>query len=152
VTRASVDLQRLGIDLRIGGGLLSQKFETTNQTKWLAYGRGNEPLTFTWRKKTEDHHIELPLRLRGSLTQLTSLAEDSTSVYAEANFEIVQGAAREVRISLPEKVTINQVSGAMVADWEMKGGELAVSFLEPVEHSARLCHFGRGSAAPRRDH
>jgi hypothetical protein len=43
-----------------------------------------------------------------------------------------------VRIQLPEKITINQVSGAMVADWEMKNGELAVTFLEPVEHSARF--------------
>ena len=142
VTRASVDLPRLGVELRIAGGLLSQKFETANETKWLAYGRGNEPLKFTWRKKTEDHHVELPLRMRGSLTQLTSLAEDSTSVYAEANFEIVQGVAREVRISLPDKVTINQVSGAMVADWEMKNGELAVTFLEPVEHSARFVILG----------
>ena len=84
----------------------------------------------------------MPLRLRGSLTQLTSLAEDSTSIYAEANFEIVQGAAREVRIQLPDKITINQVSGAMVADWEMKNGELAVTFLEPVEHSARFVISG----------
>jgi len=138
VTRAAVLLPQQGVDLRIGGGLLSEKSETTGETKWLAYARGNEALTFTWRKKTEDHHIELPLRLRGSLTQLTSLAEDSTSIYAEANFEIVQGAAREVRIQLPEKITINQVSGAMVADWEMKNGELSVTFLEPVEHSARF--------------
>src|SRR5579862_3801089 len=130
VTRAAVELPRQGIDLRIGGGLLSEKSETTGETKWLAYGRGNEPLTFTWRRKTEDHHVELPLRMRGSLTQLTSLAEDSTTVYAEASLDIVQGAAREVKIQLPEKVTINQVSGAMVADWEMKNGELAVTFLE----------------------
>jgi hypothetical protein len=142
VTRASVELPRQGVDLRVGGGLLSEKSETSGETKWLAYGRGNEALTFTWRKKTEDHHVELPLRLRGSLTQLTSLAEDSTSIYAEANFEIVQGAAREVRISLPEKVTINQVSGAVVADWEMKDGELVVTFLEPVEHSARFVILG----------
>ena len=142
VTRAAVLLPRQGVDLRIGGGLLSEKSETSGETKWLAYARGNEALTFTWRKKTEDHHIELPLRLRGSLTQLTSLAEDSTSIYAEANFEIVQGAAREVRIQLPEKITINQVSGAMVADWEMKNGELAVTFLEPVEHSARFVITG----------
>jgi hypothetical protein len=138
VTRATVLLPRQGVDLRIGGGLLSEKSETSGETKWLAYARGNEALTFTWRKKTEDHHIELPLRLRGSLTQLTSLGEDSTSIYAEANFEVVQGAAREVRIQLPEKITINQVSGAMVADWEMKNGELAVTFLEPVEHTARF--------------
>jgi hypothetical protein len=142
VTRASILLPRQGVDLKVGGGLLSEKSETSGETKWLAYARGNEALTFTWRKKTEDHHVELPLRLRGSLTQLTSLAEDSTSIYAEANFEIVQGAAREVRIQLPEKVTINQVSGAMVADWEMKNGELAVTFLEPVEHSARFVISG----------
>ncbi len=138
VTRAAVQLARQGIDLRVGGGILFEKSETAGETKWLAYGRGNEALTFTWRKKTEDHQTELPLRLRGSLTQLTSLGEDSTSIYAEAFFEIVQGAAREVRIQLPEKVTINQVSGAMVADWEMKNGELAVTFLEPLEHSARF--------------
>ena len=138
VTRASVQLSRQGIDLRVGGGILSEKSETPGETKWLAYGRGNEPLTFIWRKKTEDHHIELPLRLRGTLTQLTSLGEDATSVYAEARFDIVQGAAREVRIQLPDKITINQVSGAMVADWEMKKGELVVTFLEPVEHSARF--------------
>jgi hypothetical protein len=117
---------------------LSEKSETSSDTRWMAYGRGNEPLTFTWRKKAEDHHAELPLRLRGSLTQLTSLAEDSTSVYAEVNVEVAQGAAHEVRIQLPEKITVNQVSGAMVADWEMKNGELAVTFLEPVEHSARF--------------
>jgi hypothetical protein len=138
VTRAAVELPRQGIDLRIGGGLLSEKSETTGETKWLAYGRGNEPLTFTWRRKTEDHHVELPLRMRGSLTQLTSLAEDSTSIYAEVNLEVVQGAARQAQIQLPENVTINQVSGAMVADWEMKNGALAVTFLEPVEHSARF--------------
>jgi hypothetical protein len=148
VTRAAVVVPQQGLDLKVGGGLLSEKSETSGETKWLAYARGNEALTFTWRKKTEDHHVELPLRLRGSLTQLTSLAEDSTSIYAEANFEIVQGAAREVRIQLPEKITINQVSGAMVADWEMKKGELTVTFLEPVEHSARFVINGE-SRLPR---
>jgi hypothetical protein len=138
VSRASVQLPRQGVDLRVAGGLLSNKSEASGETKWVAYGRGNAPLTFTWRKKTEDHHIDLPLRLRGSLTQLISLAEDSTSIYAEANLEIVQGAARAVKIQLPENVTVNQVSGAMVADWEMKNGELAVTFLEPVEQTARF--------------
>ena len=138
VTRASVELPRQGVDLRVDGGILSEKSETSGETKWLVYGRGNEALTLSWRKKTEDHHIELPLRMRGLLTQLTSLGEDSTAIYAEASLEIVQGAAREVRIQLPEKLTINQVSGAMIADWEMKNGELAITFLEPVEHSARF--------------
>jgi hypothetical protein len=138
VTRAALELSQPGMDLRIGGGILSAKSETGSGTKWLAYGRGSEPLIFTWRKKTEDHHVELPLRLRGSLVQLTSLGEDATAISAEASVEVVQGAAREVRIQLPDKVTINQVSGAMVADWEMHPGELAVTFLEPIEHGARF--------------
>ena len=142
VTRAAVQLPRPGIDLRVGGGLLSEKSESSGETRWLAYGHGNETLTFTWRKKTEDHHIDLPLRMRGSLTQLTSLAEDSTSLYAEVNLDVVQGAARESRIQLAQNVTINQVSGAMVADWEVKNGELGVTFLEPVEHNARFVITG----------
>jgi hypothetical protein len=138
VTRAAVQLARQGIELRVGGGLLAEQSEAAGDTKWLAYGRGNEALNFTWRKKSEDHHVELPLRLRGSLTQLTSLGEDSSAMSAEVALDVVQGAARQVRIQLPEKVTVNQVGGAMVADWEMNNGELVVTFLEPVEHSARF--------------
>jgi hypothetical protein len=138
VTRAAVQLARQGIELRVGGGLLAEQSEAAGDTKWLAYGRGNEALNFTWRKKSEDHHVELPLRLRGSLTQLTSLGEDSSAMSAEVALDVVQGAARQVRIQLAEKVTVNQVGGAMVADWEMNNGELVVTFLEPVEHSARF--------------
>src|SRR5580700_10297864 len=36
VTRATVLLPRQGVDLRIGGGLLSEKSETSGETKWLA--------------------------------------------------------------------------------------------------------------------
>ena len=151
VTRASVQLPRQGVDVRLAGGLLAEKTETATESKWLAYARGNEPLTFTWHRKMEDHHVTLPLRQRGSLTQLTSLGEDATSLYAEVSLEVTQGAAKEARIQLPENITINQVSGAMVADWEVKAGELAVTFLEPVEQSARFVITGE-SKTPRDGH
>ncbi len=137
-TRASIQLSRNGVDTRVTGGLLLEKSEAATESKWVAYAQGNEPLVFTWKRKTEDHHASLPLRLRGSLTQLVSLGEDATTIYAEADLEIVQGVANEVKIQLPDKVTINQVSGAMVADWEMKDGALSVIFLEPVDHSVRF--------------
>jgi hypothetical protein len=142
VTRASVQLLRQSVDIRLAGGLLSEKSESATESKWIAYGRGNEPLTFTWRRKTEDHHTTQPLRLRGSLTQLLGLGEDSTSINAEVNLEITQGAAHEVSIQIPDKVTINQVLGAMVADWEVKSNELSVTFLEPVEQRARFVITG----------
>ena len=142
VTRASVTLTRLDMDIKVAGGFLAERAESSGASKWLAYGRGNEPLTFTWRRKTEDHKIELPLRMRGSLTQLLGLGEDSSSLYAEVNLEVVQGAARQVRIDLPDTVTVNQVLGATVGDWEARKGELLVRFLEPVERSARFVVTG----------
>jgi hypothetical protein len=142
VTRASVRLPRQGVDIKLAGGLLAEKSEPGAESKWIAYARGNEPLTFTWKRKTEDHRSTQALRLRGSLTELTGLGEDTTTIVAEVNVEVTQGAAREVRIALPEKVTINQVSGATVADWEMKDGQLAVTFLEPVEQNAKFIISG----------
>ena len=142
VTRASVQIPRQGVDIRLAGGLLSEKSETAAESKWIAYGRGNEVLTFTWRRKTEDHRATQPLRLRGSLTQLLGLGEDSTSINAEVNLEVTQGAAHEAKIQIPDRVTINQVLGAMVADWVVKDGELSVTFLEPVEQNARFVITG----------
>jgi hypothetical protein len=80
--------------------------------------------------------------MRGSLTQLLGLGEDSTSINAEVNLEVTQGAARVARIQIPDKVTINQVLGAMVADWVVKTNELSVTFLEPVEQNARFVVTG----------
>jgi hypothetical protein len=142
ITRASVQLPRQGVDMKIAGGFLAEKSASSAESRWVAYGRGNEPLTFTWWRKTDDHRISQPLRMRGSMTELIGLGEDSTSINAEVNAEVLQGAAKEIRIQLPDKVTVNQVAGAMVADWEMKSGELAVTFLEPVEKTARFILIG----------
>jgi len=147
VTRASVQLPRQGVDVRLTGGLLSEKFESATESKWIAYGRGNEPLTFAWRRKTEDHRATQPLRMRGSLTQLLGLGEDSTSINAEVNLEITQGAARVARMQIPDKVTINQVLGAMVADWEVKSNELTVTFLESVEQAVRFVVTGESRSS-----
>jgi hypothetical protein len=123
ITRASVTLPRQDVDVKVAGGLLSEKSQSAAESKWLAHGDGTGLLTFTWHRKVEDHHINQPLRLRGSLTQLLSLGEDSTSIYVEVNLEVAQGAARQVKLQLPDTITINQVPGAMVADWEVNAGD-----------------------------
>jgi hypothetical protein len=148
VTRASISLGALlaaqDLDVKLAGGLMSEK----TPAHWLAYARGNEPLAFSWRKKIEEKRAELPLRFQGSLTQILGLGEDSTSVNAEVQVDVVQGTARQVRIAVPASVTINQVPGATVADWDVKNGELVVNFLEPVERSARFAIQGE-SRLPR---
>jgi hypothetical protein len=141
VTRASVThTAPPDAEVKVSGGFLGEK----SDTHWLAYGRGDDPLVFVWRRRIVDQQkrVELPLRMRGTLTQLFGLGEDSTSLNAEVEVEVVQGAAHQVRIAVPATVTINQVPGALVADWDVKGGELVVTFLEPVEHSAKFAIGG----------
>src|SRR5215471_8375904 len=146
VTKVILEIPQPGVDLTLYGGLFSESSDLPKGGgKWTAYGKGAEPMTFTWRRKIEDHHTTLPLRMRGALTQLIGLGEDSTSLAANVSLEITQGAAKEALIELPEKVTINQVQGALVADWEMKPGMLRVTFLEPVEQSASFVITGEAT-------
>lgn len=142
VTRATVELPRQGVDIHLNGGLLLETSEAGAASKWTAYAQGTEPLTFLWKRKTEDHRYTQALRMKGGLTELVGLGEDATSLTAEVRVEVTQGVAREVRLQLPETVTVNQVSGAMVADWESKTGELKVSFIEPVESNASFVLTG----------
>ena len=141
VTRAAIELPAQDVDVLLSGGLLS-KTEPSVGRKWVAYARGNDPLRFAWRRKTEDHRATQALRIRGGLTELVGLGEDATSINVEVNLEVTQGVAREVKLQLPESVTVNQVLGAMVADWQSKAGELHVTFLEPVEQNARFVITG----------
>jgi len=146
VTKVNLEVSQPGVDLTLYGGLFADSADLPNGGgKWTAYGKGVEPMTFTWHRKIEDHHATLPLRMRGALTQFIGLGEDSTSLAANVSLEITQGAAKEARIELPDKVTINQVQGALVADWEMKPGELRVTFLEPVEQSASFVVTGEAT-------
>jgi hypothetical protein len=142
VSHAVVELTRQGIDVHISGGLLLEHSESSTGSRWVANGRGNEPLTFAWRRKVDDQRASQPLRLRGTLTELVGMGEDTTQVNAEVRVDVLQGVASEVRVQLPEQFTVNQVSGATVADWDANARELTVSFIEPVQDSTRFTVSG----------
>ncbi len=142
ICRAALTLQRDGVDLHVTGGLILEKSETASQSRWIAHGRGAEPLTFAWKRKVDDQRTTQPLKLRGSLSQLIGLGEDTSQLNAEVRIEVLQGLAREVRLRLPEQFTVNQVAGPAVADWETATQELVVTFVEPVQQSTRFSISG----------
>lgn len=142
VSHAVVELTRQGVDVRITGGLLLEHSDVANGSRWVANGKGGEPLTFAWRRKVDDERAKQPLRFRGSITQLVGLGEDTTQVNAEVQVNVTQGLANEVVVQLPDKLTVNQVSGAMVADWDATNNQLKVMFIEPVEKTARFTLSG----------
>lgn len=142
ISRASVVLPRAGVDVRVTGGLLLENSDTGAGVRWVAHGRGGDVLTFAWRRKLDDQRATQALRMRGTLTQLVGLGEDTTQINAEVQIEVLAGLAREVRLQLPDQFTVNQVSGAMVADWESTAKELVVTFLEPVSQTSRFTLSG----------
>lgn len=142
VSRATVEVARQGVDVRITGGLLLEHSDTTSGSRWVANGRGTEPLTFAWRRKVDDERSSQTLRLRGAISELVGLGEDSTQVNAEIKVEVLQGLAREIRLQLPEQFTVNQVSGAMVSDWDATARELTVTFIEPIQQTTRFTLSG----------
>jgi len=142
VSHAAIELLRQGVDVRITGGLLLEHSESATGSSWVANGKGGEPLTFAWRRKVDDSRLTQPLRLRGAITQLVGLGEDATQVNAEVQLEVLQGVAQDVHVQLPEQFTINQVSGALVSDWDVKNRDLQVWFIEPVQSSVRFTLTG----------
>lgn len=142
MSRAAVELTRQGIEVNITGGLLLEHSENASGSRWVANGRGSEPLTFAWRRKVDDERASQPLRLRGAITSLIGLGEDSTQITAEVQLDVVQGLAHEVHVELPEQFTVNQVSGATVADWDVSSRNLKVTFIEPVQDTARFTLSG----------
>lgn len=142
VSHASIELARQGVDVHITGGLLMDHSETATTSRWVANGRGTEPMTFAWRRRVDDQRASQTLRLRGTLTELVGLGEDATQVNAEVQIEVLQGLAPEVHLQLPEQFTVNQVAGATVADWDATTRELTVTFIEPVATTARFTVTG----------
>lgn len=142
VSHATVELVRQGVDVKVTGGLLLDHTEAPTGSRWKANGRGGEPLTFAWRRRIDDARANQPLRLRGTVTQLIGLGEDATQINAEVQLEVVQGLAQEAVVQLPPQFNVNQVNGAMVADWDVSNGELKVSFIEAVASTTRFTLTG----------
>jgi hypothetical protein len=138
VSSISLTVPRTGVDLTVAGGFVAEQTESATDNRWTVYGSPGRPLTFSWRRKIDDRRAQLPLRTRARITELVALGEESSPITASVRVEVVQGQAREIVIATPNGVTVNQVTGATVADWSHADGRLTVSFLEPVTAAAAV--------------
>jgi hypothetical protein len=138
VSAVSLTVPRTGLDLTVAGGFVAEQRESAAENRWTVYGSPARPLTFSWRRRVDDRRATLPLRSRARITQLVVLGEDSTQITASLRVEIVQGVAREIELTTPAGVAVNQVSGATVGEWRHEGGTLTVSFLEPIVSSTSI--------------
>jgi len=132
ISRATLVLPRTGIDLSLTGGFIADRTETPNESRWTAFGRPNQPLALSWKRKVDDRRAEQPLRVRARVTEVVGLGEDACQVVAAVRVEVLQGVARDVTVALPAGLVVNQVNGTTVGDWDTSGGTLRVRLLDPA--------------------
>jgi hypothetical protein len=132
IARATLVLPKSGVDLTPTGGFIAEHTETAGESRWTAFGRPNQPLTLSWKRKVDDRRAEQPLRVRSRVTELVGLGEDGGQVSATVRVEVLQGLAQEVTVALPDGLVVNQVNGATVGDWAASDGTLRVRLLEPI--------------------
>jgi hypothetical protein len=142
LSAVSLVIPRTGVDLAVTGGLVAEQRENQTETRWVVYGSPGRPLTFSWKRKVDDHRSALTLRTRARLTELVALGEDSTQVTTSVALEVTQGLARQAMLSLPAGLVVNQVAGATVGDWNADANSLTVTFLEPVATDASFVVTG----------
>ena len=63
ISTATLVLPRSGVDLSVNGGFVAERAETGNESRWTVFGRPNQPLTMSWKRKVDDRRAELPLRV-----------------------------------------------------------------------------------------
>jgi hypothetical protein len=141
VSRVSLAIPRSEIDLAISGGVLAER-ATSSGGRWVVYAGSGQPTRLTWKRRVDDVRATQPLRWRGSVTQIVGLGEETSPVNAAVQIDVMEGLAAAIDVAIPEGMTINAVSGALVADWDLRPGVLKVSFLEPVAGSAALSIAG----------
>src|SRR5256885_3051720 len=132
IARVTLALPKSGVDLSAAGGFVAEHTEAAGESRWTAYGRPNQPLTLSWKRKVDDRRADLPLRVRARLTTMAGLSEELCLTTTAVRVEVVQGVARDVTLAIPAGVVVDQVNGSTVGDWEASGGLLRVRPLDPV--------------------
>src|SRR5206468_4789714 len=70
ISRARMTLPTNGVELTASGGFVADRAEATDETRWTVYGRPNQPLALTWKRRVDDRRAEQPLRIRARITEL----------------------------------------------------------------------------------
>ncbi|MEA2561045.1 MAG: hypothetical protein QOH06_2549 [Acidobacteriota bacterium] len=97
-----------------------------------------EPVGFTLRgRRTLPERAQLPLRFETTSATAAVLSRTRLQVYGWIEARVAQGRLPELRVPLPAGFEVVSVQGP-IAGWNVTGGRLVVTPLEPVESSLAI--------------
>src|SRR5262245_54439730 len=148
VTKTSLLRPRTNVDLSVSGGFVTDHAEATDESRWIVFGRPNEPLKLSWKHRTDDRRATLPLRVRARIAEIVGFGEEGCQMSAFVAVEVAQGMTDQFVFEIPPGLIVNEVNGATVADWQVNGITLGVRLLEPITSEASFIVMGE-TRAPR---
>ncbi|HEX5715776.1 MAG TPA: hypothetical protein VF179_06435 [Thermoanaerobaculia bacterium] len=97
-----------------------------------------EPVGFTLRgRRTLPERAQLPLRFETTSATAAVLSRTRLEVHGWIEARVAQGRLPELRVPLPTGFEVVSVQGP-IAGWNVAGGRLVVTPLEPVESSLAI--------------
>ena len=113
ISHAKVELTRQGVDVHINRRTAAEHAETNQGSRWVANGRGMSRLRLRGDGVSDDARASQALRLRGTITQLVGLGEDThRSMRGEG--EVCRVSPRTSLCNCPSNSPSIRLSGAMV--------------------------------------
>ena len=125
-------------DLHADGAFIAERTRTATETRWIVYTRQGNSITFMFERAADTSRAALPLQTRARVMELVTLGEDVSQANVTVSVDVVQGQTRDLVLTVPGGLTINQVTGAMLADWSLDGDRLSIALLEPLTSSTTL--------------
>ena len=130
---AALTVPRSGVDVTVSGGLIVDRTPTGPALRVVSHASLGQALSLSWQRTRDTARIALPLRLRSTVQQVVGLGEEIAQVTARVTADVVQGTAAVLTVALPAGLAVNQVQGALVADWEVQATTLRIALVEPDE-------------------
>ena len=143
LSAVTLTVPRTGVDLTVNGGFVAEQTETGRPT---AAGSCTDRRAGRSRSRGSARPTIGARRCRCARARASPSSSRSAKIRRQSPPACAsrssQGLAREIVLSTPDGVIVNQVAGATVADWTHAEATLTVSFLEPIATATSLVVIG----------
>jgi hypothetical protein len=148
LVRAVLTVPRADVAVAASNGTIVERTTAVDRHRVAAHATPGQLLVLTWRRQRPVLSASQPVKLRGTVQHVVGLGEEAAIVTARVTVDVTQGAAGGFALRVPDGLTVNQVQGAHVADWDVQGTTLSVTLLDRVERQVFVVVTGEFRPPP----
>jgi len=118
-------IDQKNLDVNVEKAQMAIKKEDSNATLMLAALPPEAPVNIFWERAAKEIE-KIPPKIYTETRTLAAIGEGMVTCRERINFSILHTGIRELNLSVPQGVSILEVTGTRVRDWRVKDGSLLV--------------------------